>query len=513
MSQPAAPAPAPAPADMVHPALVIAVVMSAILEVLDSTIVNVALPHIQAAFGATNDQITWILTSYIVSAVVVMPLTGYMARRIGRRRLILTSVIGFTVFSMLSGLSWSLTSMTAFRLGQGVFGAFLIPLSQSILFDAFPREKRGQAMAMFGLGVVVAPVLGPTIGALLTEYFSWRMVFFVNLPIAALALLLLAGELPADKPEKVQTDWNGLILLALAISALQFMLDQGQTRDWFSSHMIQTALVITIVAGSVFFIRGWFKGDNIIDLHLFADRNYTWASLTIAGFAVSMFGAIAILPLFMQGLLGYPVLSAGYLFIPRGLAAGFSMVITGAVLAHRFDRRYLAAGGLVLTALGNFMLGGLNLNASFWELAWPGVVSGLGMGLVFVPLSTLAFENISHARQDEASGLYGVTRQLGSSIGIAVVGAELVRRMATDTALLSVKASVFNPAAWEYLSPLGLTPQTAHGAAILALEVHRQAAMMAYSEMFNWLGWAAVVLLPLLALMKAPSPGQGSPPV
>jgi len=209
-----------ATASAVRVTIVIAVVLSAVLEVLDSTIINVALPHIKSAFGTTSDQTTWILTSYIVAAVIVMPLTGFMARRFGRRRLILTAIIGFTIFSTLCGFSWSLGSMVGFRLGQGVFGAFLIPLPQSILFDAFSREKRGQAMAMFGLGVVVAPVLGPTIGALLTDYFSWRMVFFVNLPIAAMAFLMLAGELPRDDPEKLRIDWKGLLLMALGIGAL-----------------------------------------------------------------------------------------------------------------------------------------------------------------------------------------------------------------------------------------------------------------------------------------------------
>ena len=492
------------PAEAVHITIVVAVVLSAVLEVLDSTIVNVALPHIQSAFGATNDQVTWILTSYIVAAVVVMPLTGFMARRVGRKRLILSSIVGFAVFSSLCGFSWSLGSMIAFRLGQGIFGAFLIPLSQSILFDAFPREKRGQAMAMFGLGVVVAPVLGPTIGALLTDYFSWRMVFYVNLPIAIIALLMLAGELPEDKPENPKIDWTGLALMAVGIGALQFVLDQGQSKDWLSSHTIQVGVIIAVLGGIFFLLRGVLVKDNIIDLKLFTDVNFASANAIIAGFSVSMFGGIAILPLFVQGLLGYPVIEAGYLFIPRGIAAGFSMVITGAVLANRFDPRLLAAIGLILTALSNFQTGWLNLNADFWQLAWPGVVGGLGMGLVFVPLSTLAFDGISSDRQDEASGLYGVTRQLGSSVGIAIVGAMLVRNITTDTTMLSNHVTIFNPSARAYLAPLSLTPESAEGAAILAAEISRQAAMIAYAHVFNVLGWVATALLPCLLFMKKP---------
>lgn len=506
------PVPPQAAAGGVRAAIVVAVVLSAILEVLDSTIVNVALPDIKSAFGATTDQITWILTSYIVSAVVVMPLTGFMARRIGRRRLILSAIIGFTAFSVLAGLSWNMGSIVAFRLGQGVFGAFLIPLSQSILFDAFPKEKRGQAMAMFGLGVVVAPVLGPTIGALLTEYFSWRMVFFVNVPVAALALLMLAGELPADEPEAVRIDWTGLALMAIGIGALQFVLDQGETKDWLSSRVIQVAALAAAVGGIAFLLRGIAREDNIVDLRMFADRNFTAGSAVVAGFAVALFGGIAIQPLFVQGLLGYTVLDSGYLFIPRGLAAGISMVVTGAVLVNRFDARLLAAAGLLLTAWSNFLMGALNLDASFAQLAWPGFVGGLGMGLVFVPMSTLAFDRIDSRRQDEAAGLYGVTRQLGSSVGIAIVGAMVVRGFAMDTALLTERVTPFSEAARAYLAPLGLSPQSAEGLSVIAAEISRQAAMMSYLRVFDVLGWLPLALLPLLALMTRPEHAGGAVP-
>ncbi|WP_171235868.1 DHA2 family efflux MFS transporter permease subunit [Ruegeria sp. HKCCA6837] len=491
----------------VNRVIVVAVVLSAILEVLDSTIVNVALPHIQAAFGATTDQATWILTSYIVSAVVIMPLTGFVARRVGRRRLILTAVSGFAVMSMMCGLSWSLEVIVAFRLAQGMFGAFLIPLSQSILFDAFPREERGKAMAVFGLGVVVAPVLGPTVGAILTEYFSWRMVFFVNLPVAALALLLLAGELPEDKTEDVQIDWKGLALLALGIGCLQFVLDQGETMDWMSSRVIQVAVVASILGAIGFIVHALTAHNAVVDLRLFADRNFALCNLIIAGFAVSLFGGIAVLPTLVQNLLDFPVIASGHLFIPRGLTAGLSMVLTGAVLVHRFDPRLLAGAGLLLTAIGNFMMGAINLNAGFWELAWPGAVSGLGMGLVFVPMSILAFESISQNRQDEASGLFNVTRQLGSSVGISLVGTWIVRGLQTNTAVLSQNVTPYNPAAQAYLNPLGLTLDSQQGAAILGQEIAKQAELISYLTVFNNLGLLALATIPLLFFCRAPKPG------
>lgn len=511
----AGPAAAPAAGEAHHPPvnlmIVVAVVLCAVLEVLDSTIVNVALPHIESSFGATNDQITWVLTSYIVSAVVVMPLTGLMAQLIGRKRLILMSIIGFAVFSALCGLAQSLDMMVLFRLGQGMFGAFLIPLSQSILFDAFPREKRGQAMAMFGLGVIVAPVLGPTIGAYLTDTFSWRMVFYVNIPIAALALIMMTGELPDDEPKRVKIDWTGLVLLMLAIGALQFMLDQGQTLDWFSSRIIQSAAFVSGMSFLAFLTRGIGKADNIIDLGLFADRNYMLASLVIACFAVAMFGGIALLPLFVQGLLGYPVMLAGHLFIPRGLAAGFSMVFTGAVLVSRFDARLLAGVGLALTAWSNWMIAVLPVEVTFWDLAWPGVVAGFGMGLIFVPLSTLAFDSIPRARQDEASGLYAVTRQLGSSIGIAAVAAALSRSIAVNHSHLVEHVTPYAEAARAFLVPLGLSPENPRGAALIAQQVQMQAAHLAYVQVFAVLTAIPLAVIPLLLFMHKPSHGRGMP--
>lgn len=491
--------------------IVLAVVLTAVLEVLDSTIVNVALPHMKAAFGITSDQTIWILTSYIVASVVVMPLTGFFAKRFGRRRLIITAITGFAVFSMLCGLAGSIGAMVAFRLGQGMFGAFLIPLSQSILFDSFPREKRGQAMALFGLGVVVAPILGPTLGAILTEYFSWRAVFYVNLPIAAFALAMMAGELKAEETKPVTVDWIGLALMVAAIGALQLMLDEGETKDWFASPLIQVLALVAVVSAVLFVWRGYGYAGNVIDFGLLRDRSFAAANMTMIGFGLAMYGSIAILPLFVQGLLGYPVLDAGYLFMPRGLAAAFSMVVTGAILMNRFDPRALVAVGLLLTGFGNLKLGWLNLNAGFWDLAIPGIVSGLGMGLFFVPMSTLAFQNIGSERQDEASGIYGVMRSLGSSVGIAIVGWQVASRAQFHWAVLSEQIIPFNPEALAYLRPLGLSPHSPQGAEMMAGLVATQASMLAFQDAFWLTGWAAFLMLPVVLILQRPAPGAKAP--
>ena len=253
-------------------ALVVAVVLTAILEVLDITIVSVAIPHMLGTFGATSDQITWVLTSYLVSAAVVMPLTGYLSSRLGRRRLLVFSIVGFVISSALCGLAWNLESMVIFRLLQGVCGAPLVPLSQAILLDAFPKEKHGQALAIFGLGIMVAPVLGPTFGGWLTDTFSWRAVFYINVPIGVFALLLAMGHLPKSDIKFLKTDWTGLVLLVLAVGSLQMVLDQGQTRDWFNSRFIQIFTGITVFSSIAFFMRGWNNQKNIIDLSLLKDR-------------------------------------------------------------------------------------------------------------------------------------------------------------------------------------------------------------------------------------------------
>lgn len=492
--------------------VVLAVVLTAILEVLDSTIVNVALPHMKAAFGMTSDQTTWILTSYIVSSVVVMPLTGLFSKRFGRRRLILTAIIGFTVFSALCGLSQSVEMIVACRIGQGMFGAFLIPLSQSILFDSFPREKRGQAMALFGLGIVVAPILGPTLGAILTEYFSWRAVFYVNVPVAAFALFMMAGELKDDETKEVSIDWIGLALMVTAIGALQLMLDQGVSKDWFSSHLIQTCALIAGVFGAIFIYRGWKVRNNIIDLHLFKDRSFAAANVSMIGFGLGMYGTIAMLPLFVQGLLGYPVLEAGYLFMPRGAGSAVSMVLTGAVLMRFFDPRLLVAVGLLLTGYGNLSLGWVNLNAGFWDLAWPGVISGLGMGLFFVPMSTLAFQNIGQSRQDEASGIYGVMRSLGSSIGIALVSSQFVQRVQFHWNSLATDLTPYDQSVKSYLSVQGLAPNSAVSIETLTGQVASQAQMLAFQDVFLMTGWAAFLMLPLILLMERPESNVKSSP-
>ncbi|HOV03961.1 MAG TPA: DHA2 family efflux MFS transporter permease subunit, partial [Kaistiaceae bacterium] len=411
----------------------------------------------------------------------------------------------------LCGIAWSLVSMVVFRLAQGCFGAVLVPLSQTILFTAFPREKRGQAMALFGLGIIVAPVLGPTIGAILTEAFTWRAVFYVNLPVAALALALAIGEIPSEPPKPIRTDWIGLGLLALSVGALQFTIDQGESRDWFASRIIQTSAFVSGSMGLAFIWWAWSKRDAIVDLHLFKDRNFLAANVAMLAFGVSMFGSIALIPLLVQRLLDYPVLDSGLLFMPRGLAAGVSMILVGSVLLKRVDPRILVAIGLSLTAAGNITLASIDLDVDFWRLAWPGIIAGFGMGFFFVPLSTVAFDRIPPRQADEAAGLYGVMRSIGSSIGIAFVGWQMVNRTQIHWNALVGHVTPWSHEARAYLAPLGLDPSSPEGARLIAREIARQAQMFAYIELFWVLGWTALAMFPVILLMRKPTHGPGMP--
>jgi MFS transporter, DHA2 family, multidrug resistance protein len=484
--------------------LVIAVVLTAVLEVLDITIVNVAIPHMLGAFGATSDQITWVLTSYLVSAAVVMPLTGYLSTWLGRRRLLLFAICGFVLTSALCGMAWNLESMVVFRLAQGICGAPLVPLSQAILLDVFPRERHGQALAIFGLGIMVAPVFGPVLGGYLTETYSWRMVFYINVPLGSLALLMSVGYLPQRAVKAIKTDWVGLALLVVAVGALQFILDQGQMRDWFNSRLIVSGTIVTVFATAAFFLRGWNKPDNIIDLSLLKDRNFIAGTLAITAYGISLFGWMALMPLFSQRLLGYPPAMAGTLFIPRAVVSAITLAVTGSILIRMFDARYLVTAGLVLTALGSILMSHYSLYTDYWGIATPGIWSGIGTGLFFVPLTAAAFASIRKAQYDEASGVYALMRGIGGSAGIAVVSWLFVRQTQIHWNELTAHINPYNPALLPYLAQHGLNPYSPQAAPLVTYEIARQAQMLAFNDLFWFIGVVTLAIIPLIFLMKRP---------
>jgi DHA2 family multidrug resistance protein len=375
--------------------ITVSIMLATIMQALDTTIANVALPHMQGSMSATQDQIAWVLTSYIVAAAIMTPPTGFLANRFGRKRLFLVTVAGFTVASMLCGAATSLEEIVLFRLLQGAFGAGLVPLSQSVLLDTFPKERYGSAMALWGVGVMVGPVLGPTLGGWLTDAYNWRWVFYINLPFGILALLGILAFLPETPRDRARRfDVFGFALLSIAIASLQMMLDRGQTRDWFGS----TEIVVEAVCGGLFFcmfLAHMFTADEpFIEPQLFRDRNLSIGLVFIFVVGVVLLATMALLPPFMQNLMGYPVETTGYVLAPRGLGTMLAMAVVGRMVG-RIDARVLIFAGLAMTAQSLWEMASFTAEVAPYDIVRSGFVQGMGLGFIFVPLSTLTFSTLA----------------------------------------------------------------------------------------------------------------------
>ncbi len=484
-------------------ALVIGVMLVASLEVLDVTVVNIALPHIMGSFGATPDQITWMITSYLIATVIVMPLTGYFVSRYGRQRTMLVGVIGFTATSCACGLSWSLTSMVVFRFLQGAFGAVLVPISQSILLDAYPREKANQAMALWGLAIMVAPVMGPVIGGFITEHWSWPWVFFVNIPLGFIALFLVFDRnstLP--KGQKVEADWWGLLFLAVALACFQTVLGQGHMRDWFESSFIWTLSWVSLCFALFFVARAYGRKDNFIDIRLFADRNFTFGCLLMAGYGMAMYSNIIMWPLLAQSVFNYPADQAGWILAPRGLVSAVMMITIGTWLAPRLDMRWIIGLGLVFSAYAASMMGDLSRDAGMFSLIAPGLLMGLAMACVFAQLSTATFSTIPSEKSSEAAGIYNAVRGVGGSIGIAITSAFLVRKEQVHWHNLGTNISEVNPNIYEWMDKTDIVIDEPSAATKLAKELFRHAEMAAFNDVFWLVSIMFLSLLPLVFFMN-----------
>lgn len=481
----------------------IAVMSATVIQVLDTTIVNVALPHMAGQLSATPDQISWVLTSYLVASAIVMPLTGYFTDRLGQRNYLLLSVFGFVVASGLCGIATNLAEIVSFRLLQGVFGASLIPLSQSIMVQSFSAEERGRAMAIWGMGIMVGPILGPTLGGYLTDALSWRWTFYINLPVGALSLLLAWRTVP-DTPRRARTtDWPGLVLMFLAVGGLQFVVDRGNQEDWFNSTTIQIVAIVSAI-GLIGFIYHSLSstGHALIDLHIFRDRNFTSSCMLLMVFAFGLFSAIVLQPLMLENLLGYPAATAGWVMAPRGVASLVSMLVVGRLI-NRVPPRNLVLGGIVVGTLGAFAMTGYSLRNSLWFLIWPSILQGLAVGPVFVPLATIAYKTLPRAMVPEASGMYNLIRTLGTSIGISIVATILTRQTQVAWSELGTHIQPFNPALHHYLGRLGLDPSSTQAPALLAHELARQSQMVGMVDAFATLAWVYVLMIPLVFLLES----------
>jgi DHA2 family multidrug resistance protein len=486
-------------------AVITAVMLTTLLEVLDLTVVNVSLPHMMGSFGATPDQITWIVTSYMISTIVVMPLTGFLSARFGRREVLLWSIFGFVIASALCGAAWSLESMVVFRLLQGGFGAVLIPLSQTVLFDAFPRAQRAKAMAIWSIAIMVAPIVGPTIGGIITEHFVWRWVFYVNVPIGLFALLLAVSEIPATpRRPTAGIDWLGLLLMSLMLGSLQAVLDLGHHHEWFASKLIMGLAITAAVTAILFVVRGLRVANHIVDLRLFGNRNFTLGCLLVAGYCLTMYATITLLPLLTQRLLGYPPDTAGLLFLPRGTTSALLLIIVGSYLAHRVDARWLIAIGLCFMTVACAFMAGYTLQIDPWGLIWPGMIQGVGMALIFGQLPLVTFETIPRDRADEAAGLYSVMRTLGSAFGVALSGTLYVRQEQVHWHTLGGHLAETNPDFQDWLLRGGVSLQDAAAPAKLAGLISKQASMQAFSDIYAAIAVSFLFLLPLVAMLRKP---------
>jgi DHA2 family multidrug resistance protein len=482
--------------------ITVAVMSATVMQVLDTTIVNVALPHMQGSLGANPDQISWVLTSYLVSSGIFMPLSGYFTDRFGQKRYLLFSIAGFVASSAFCGLSANLAEIVAFRLLQGVFGAALVPLSQSIMVQTYPLEERGCAMAIWGLGVMVGPILGPTLGGYLTEQWSWRWTFYINVPVGVFSFLLTALQVPDTERRERLMDWTGFLFIALCIASLQGILDRGNEDDWFNSDFIKL-MAFSAAFGLIAFIYHSWRSQTreLFSPHIFSDRNFVTAAVLIAAFGLGLFGMLFLQPLMLESLLRYPVLTTGLVMAPRGIASMVSMLLVGRLIRH-LDTRLIILCGILLSASGCYITTYYNLNISLLWVIGPIVLQGLGVGLIFVPLSTIAFATLPPRYAAEAAGLYSLLRTVGSSIGISIVSTIYTRHTQIAWNQIGGHINLANPALYEYLGRLQLSLQDPAAAAVLSRELQQQAQMVALLDCFILITWSFVIMSPLVLWMR-----------
>lgn len=477
------------------------VVLAVVMQALDTTIANVALPYIQGSVSASADQINWVLTSYIVAAAIMTPPTGFLAARFGRKRILNIAISGFVISSVLCGLAQTLNQIVLFRLLQGVAGAAMAPLAQSIMLDIYEPHERGRAMAMFGISVMVGPVLGPVIGGWLTDNISWRWVFYINVPIGLIALVgisLFVKETRTNSAERI--DWLGFGSLSIAIGALQMMLDRGEQLDWFSSGEIQIETLISLAAFYIFLAHSFTHENPFIDMRVFRDRNFAMAFLFIFIIGVTYLASLALMTPFLQTLMGYPVLTAGLIMGPRGIGTMAAMMVIGRLIG-KIDTRILLAIGFGITAWAMLIMTGWTPDVSEETIILVGVVQGAGLGFLFVPLTTAAFSNLAPELRGVGTGLYNLSRNIGSSAGISAVSALLQENIQTNHAEIGAYVSPFNA-----VLRSGRLGDFATAAGQTALDglVGQQAAIIAYMDDFKLLGLLALFAIPLLVLLRPP---------
>ncbi|MBB5208729.1 DHA2 family efflux MFS transporter permease subunit [Chiayiivirga flava] len=488
--------------------LVVSVMLATLMQAIDTTIANVALPDMQGSLSATQDQAAWVLTSYIVASAIMMPLTGWLSAVLGRRRLLLVSIAGFTVASVLCGLATGIGEMVLFRVLQGVFGAALVPLSQSLLLDVFPKEKHGAAMAMWGMGLMVGPILGPPLGGWLTEDYSWRWVFLINVPVGILALLGVAASVKTETTVRRPMDWTGFLLLAIGIGALQLFLDRGQSQDWLGAFEVRIELALALLGLYLYAVHWRGASHPVMDLRLFANFNFALSSALIFVVGIVLFATLALLPPYLNQLMHYPVLDVGLMLAPRGVGTMLGMMLVGRLIG-RVDTRVPIVVGLLLTAYSLHDMTAMGVDVSQRSIVAIGLVQGLGLGLVFVPISTVAYSTLPAQARTEAASLFSLMRNIGSSIGISLVITLLARNTQINHAEIGARVPGWGAEA--ALLPSAWDPATAAGASALNAEVTRQAAVIGYVNDFHVMLVLTLAVIPLVLFLRG-GPARGGAP-
>jgi DHA2 family multidrug resistance protein len=485
-------------------AITVCVILATLMQALDTTIANVALPYMQGSVSASQDEIAWVLTSYIVAAAIMTPPTGYLTSRFGLKRLFLVSIAGFTVSSVLCGMAQSLVQIVLFRILQGLFGAALVPLSQTVLMNINSKERQGSAIALWGVAVMAGPVLGPVLGGWLTQAFSWRYVFYINVPVGILAFLGMMTFLSdTARNATAKLDWFGFGTLSLAIAAMQVLLDRGQELDWFGSGEIVAEAIIAAAAFYLFLVHTFTARDPFVRLSLFRDPNFTAGVLFIAIVGLTYYASLALQPPYLQNLMNYPIVSAGLVLGPRGVGTMGSMLIVGRLIG-RVDTRLLLALGLGLTAWSFYVMTGWTPDVSQTTIVVVGIVQGIGLGFIFVPLSVVTLSTLPPERRAEGAGLYSLSRNIGSSIGISVVNSLLTRNTQVNHAEITRSVTSVNRMFEDLAIARFWDPVSAAGRAALDAMITQQAQIIAYMDDYKLLMIATLAAIPLLVIFKKP---------
>jgi len=482
--------------------ITVSIMVASLMQVLDTTIANVALPHIQGAVGATQDQIAWVLTAYIVASAIMTPLSGWLAGRVGRKRILLASIAGFTISSVLCGLAQSLPQLIVGRLLQGVCGASIIPMGQAVVLDINPPDRHMRAMAIWSMTITVGPIAGPALGGWLTESYNWRWVFFINIPIGVAAFLGIWFAMEETKIRRSIFDFFGFATLSLAVGALQLTLDRGQPKDWFNSPEICIEAIVAVVALYLFCVHMLTaKNTPFLEPALFKDRNCIAGCIFIFIVGLIIYATLALLPPMLQGLMGYPVITTGVVTAPRGVGSLLAMLLLGRI-AHRLDMRWVICLGFGIAAASAWQMTQFDLQMDAATVMWSGLWQGIGSALVTVPLAGAAFATLSPSLRNEGAALYSLFRNLGSSVGISIVEVLLTRNTQIVHASLVGHLNPYNSIVREQMSQAATNVGQL---AVLNAAVTRQAAMVAYDDNFKLMMWLAIAAIPAVIFLRPAS--------